>query len=234
MFSSPPGLQSHRFQFAPSLASHHGFRHPRMGAERSASRPLLRHRHDPVQSPAKALRSRQNFTRFPQPTHRLPPRERIQRCCSKFARQESGLVRQLSGQCEPSAPFLSVPRSPPAQILCNISDPNSVSFREPLDELRRICGIKNVLPNTCTLSDSLLGCVYEGTFNGSKVRIRRVRTHSKGDPQKAKEVCLRWHNFPLPDAHGLDRSFTKLLWSGSTWRIRISSPFWVLLLIRLN
>ena len=87
--------------------------------------------------------------------------------------------------------FLLVPHSPLTQALCDISDPGSVPFREPLDELRRICGVKNVLPSTCTISDSLLGCVYEGTFNGSKVRIRRVRTNSKGDPQKAKEVRLR-------------------------------------------
>ena len=33
MFSSSPKFQGHRFQFALSLASHHGFRHPRMGAE---------------------------------------------------------------------------------------------------------------------------------------------------------------------------------------------------------
>ena len=150
---------------------------------------LLHRRHDPAQSPAETPRSRQNFTSFSQPTHRLPSRGRIQRCCSKFARRGSGLVSQLSGQCEPSAPFLPVPRSSPAQILYDIPDPNIVPFQEPLDELRRICGVKNVLPATCTLSDSLLGCVYEGTFNGSKVRIRRVRTHSKGDPQKAKEVC---------------------------------------------
>ena len=83
------------------------------------------------------------------------------------------------------------------QVLCEISDPSSVPFREPLDELKRICGVRNVLPKACTLSDSLLGCVYEGTFNSSKVRIRRVRTHPKGDPQKVMEVCTPRHVFPL-------------------------------------
>ena len=83
----------------------------------------------------------------------------------------------------------SVSLSPLAQVLCDISDSTSVPFQEPLDELSRICGIKNVLPKACTLSDSLLGCVYEGTFNGSKVRIRRVRAHSKRDQQRVNEVC---------------------------------------------
>ena len=54
-----------------------------------------------------------------------------------------------------------------------------------------------MLPEACTLSDSLLGCVYEGSFNGSKVRIRRVRTHSKGDLREVKEVHIPWHAFPL-------------------------------------
>ena len=94
-----------------------------------------------------------------------------------------------------------IPHSPLAQVLCEISDSSSVPFREPLDELKRICGISNVLPKACTLSDSLLGCVYEGTFNGSKVRVRRVRTHPKGDPQKVKEVCTPRHVFRLPGAH---------------------------------
>ena len=102
-----------------------------------------------------------------------------------------------------------IPHSPLAQVLCEISDPSSVPFREPLDELKRICGLKNVLPEACKLSDSLLGCVYEGTLNGSKVRIRRVRTHSNGDSQKVKEVCTPWHVFPLPGAHRSHRPFTR-------------------------
>ena len=35
--------------------------------------------------------------------------------------------------------------------------------------------------------------MYEGTFNGSRVRIRRVKTYPGGDPQKIKEVCLVLH-----------------------------------------
>ena len=86
-----------------------------------------------------------------------------------------------------------VPHSPLVQILSDIFDPNSVPFREPLDELRRICGIKNVLPKAWTLSDFLLGCVYEGRLNGSKVRIRRARARSSGKLQKVTEV----HMYPI-------------------------------------
>ena len=106
-------------------------------------------------------------------------------------------------------PFRPVPCSPLAQVLYDISNPGGVPLWQPLEELKKICGVENVLPNTCTLSDSLLGCVYEGTFNGSKVRIRRVRTHSKGDPQRVNEVFSRWHVFPLPDAHGCHRPFAR-------------------------
>ena len=95
------------------------------------------------------------------------------------------------------------------QVLSDLSDLSNVPLWEPLDELKRICGVKNVLPNTCTLPDSLLGCVYEGTFNGSKVRIRRLRTHSKENPQKVKEVRPRWRIFPLPHVHGSHRPFAR-------------------------
>ena len=169
-------------------------------AERRASRPSCIVPHVPVQSLANPPRSRQNFTSFSQSAHRPPSRERISRCHSKLRGRRSGLACQPPGQREPPR-HSPVPHSPLAQVLCEISDSSSVPFREPLDELKRICGISNVLPKACTLSDSLLGCVYEGTFNGSKVRVRRVRTHPKGDPQKVKEVCTPRHVFRLPGAH---------------------------------
>lgn len=52
------------------------------------------------------------------------------------------------------------------------------------------------VPKSCTLPESL-GSVYEGTFNGSKVRIRRVRTGPGGDLQKVKEVRTLWPGFPV-------------------------------------
>ena len=63
-----------------------------------------------------------------------------------------------------------------------------MQFQESLYELGKICGMKEVLPKSCTLSESLLGCVYEGTFDGSKVRVRRLRMYPGGDPRKVKEV----------------------------------------------
>ena len=61
--------------------------------------------------------------------------------------------------------------------------------------------MKEVLPKSCTLSESLLGCVYEGTLDGSKVRVRRLRMHPGGDPRKVKEVCT-WSHISFPSAHG--------------------------------
>ena len=79
------------------------------------------------------------------------------------------------------------------KALVGISDCAIPVFRDCLRELKNICGDKEVLPKPWTLSESLLGCVYKGTFNGSKVRIRRVRMHSGGDPRKVKEVCTLCH-----------------------------------------
>ena len=51
--------------------------------------------------------------------------------------------------------------------------------------------LKEGLPKSWMLSEPLLGSVYKGTLNGSKVRIRRVRMYPGGDPRKVKEVCTR-------------------------------------------
>ena len=64
-------------------------------------------------------------------------------------------------------------------------------FQEALIELRKVCGGKGLLPKSCTLSEALLDCVYEGTFDGSKVRIRRVRTRPGADLRNLMEVRIR-------------------------------------------
>jgi len=72
----------------------------------------------------------------------------------------------------------------------SISNHTSPAFQEYLHELRNICGVNEVLPKSCALSNSLLaiglpsvsGSTHEGTFGGSKVRIRRVIMYSEGDP----------------------------------------------------
>ena len=83
------------------------------------------------------------------------------------------------------------------QVLIDISDRTSVLFRRSLQELRNICSIKEALPKSCILRESLLGCVYEGTFDGTKVRIRRVKMCPRGDPQRVKKVCTRRHVSPV-------------------------------------
>ena len=80
-----------------------------------------------------------------------------------------------------------------AKVLVGVSDRAGPVFQESLQELRKICGVKQILPESCTPPESLLGCVGEGTFNGSRVRIRRVRAYPGGDPQKIKEVCFILH-----------------------------------------
>ena len=92
------------------------------------------------------------------------------------------------------------------QVLTGVPNHASPVFQESLKELRNICSVKSVLPKSCALPGSFLGCVYEGTLDGAKVRIRRIRTHPRGDPQKTEEVgapcriprLLAFHKFPRP------------------------------------
>ena len=92
-----------------------------------------------------------------------------------------------------------------------------------MQELKRICGVKEVLPASCTLSglpDNSLppisGCVYEGTLDGSRVRIQRVRIYPGGDLQKVKEVRSRGYVFPFSDANRVSRCSARWLWGGNT------------------
>ena len=94
-----------------------------------------------------------------------------------------------------------LPRSPleSAQAL-DILDPASSGFWKCLRELRNVCGAKMMLPTSYIISPSTLnighhplasggsGDVYEGTFNGSKVCVKRVRVYSKDGPEKATTV----------------------------------------------
>ena len=64
-----------------------------------------------------------------------------------------------------------------------------------------MCGARGILPTSCTISDSsifntsdrpfasgALADTYEGSLNGSKVRVERVRMYSNGEPQRVKRV----------------------------------------------
>jgi hypothetical protein len=76
-----------------------------------------------------------------------------------------------------------------------------------------------VLPKSCILSDSLLvvglpsasGRGYEGTFDGSKVRVLRTRSYPEGDLQKVKEVRFRRHVFPVSQAQTKPQTFHQVV-----------------------
>ena len=84
----------------------------------------------------------------------------------------------------------------------DILDPASPAFRKSLRELRHICGARAILPRSHALLSSLKitsrqpvasggsGDVYEGTLNGSKVCVKRVRVYAKDGPMKVPKV---WH-----------------------------------------
>jgi len=96
---------------------------------------------------------------------------------------------------------VALPHSPlrPAQVLDGL-DPSSAASRKCLRELRSICGIKGILPISYTLSSHLLnigpepfasggfGDIYNGTLDGSRVCIKRVRAYAKDGQQKAIKV----------------------------------------------
>jgi len=80
-------------------------------------------------------------------------------------------------------------------------DPSSAAFRKCLRELKTICGARGILPTSYTLSSSLLaigsdpfasggyGDVYDGTLDGLRVSVKRVRVYVKEGPKKATKVC---------------------------------------------
>jgi len=95
-------------------------------------------------------------------------------------------------------------------------NPASFAFRECLRELRSICGNNGILPTSYFLSSLLnidsdpfcsggYGDMYEGSLDGSRVCVKRVRVYTKDDPKKAAKVRYRHRCFPcLP-------SITKLI-----------------------
>ena len=95
-----------------------------------------------------------------------------------------------------------VPRSPFKLVQAlNGLDPSSPGFQQCLHELRDICGTGGILPTSYTLSSSHLnidpepfvsggyGDMYEGTLDGSRVCIKRVRVYVKDSRQKGAKVC---------------------------------------------
>ena len=86
----------------------------------------------------------------------------------------------------------------PAQTL-DCLNPSSDASRRCQRELRTICGARGILPTSYTLPSNHLsvspdpfaaggyGDVHEGTLDGSKVCIKRVRAYQEG-PQRATKV----------------------------------------------
>ena len=104
---------------------------------------------------------------------------------------------------------ISSPYSPlkSAQAL-DCLDPSTAASRKCLRELRTTCGARGMLPTSYTLSSDLLnispepfaaggyGDVYEGTLDGSRVCIKRVKAYVQDGPQKAARVRYRRRRFP--------------------------------------
>ena len=77
-------------------------------------------------------------------------------------------------------------------------DPPTAASQKCLHELRTICGARGILPTSYTLSSNHLsvspnpfaagwyGDVYEGTLDGSRVCIRRVRVYQEGSQRATK------------------------------------------------
>ena len=74
--------------------------------------------------------------------------------------------------------------------------------------LRSVCGTRAILPTSYTISSRLLnidpepfasggyGDVYEGTLDGLRVCIKRVRVYTQDGPQKAARVRPRHPRSP--------------------------------------
>ena len=94
----------------------------------------------------------------------------------------------------------------PVQAL-DCLNPSSTASRKCQRELRTICGARGILPTSYTLSSDHLsispdpfaaggyGDVHEGTLDGLKGCIKRVRVYQEG-PQRATKVQYRSHLSP--------------------------------------
>ena len=125
--------------------------------------------------------------------------EEYSRCMTNL--QGDDLVRLVDYLDKVRRRRVTFPNSPLklAQALDNL-DPSGPAFRKCLRELRNRCSAGGILPTSYTLSPHLLnvgsepfasggrGDVYEGTLDGSRVCIKRVKVYTQGDPQKAARV----------------------------------------------
>ena len=95
---------------------------------------------------------------------------------------------------------ISPPRSllKQTQVLGRLN-PSSATSRKCQRELRTICGARGILPTSYTISSYLLnicdpfaagehGDVYEGTLDGVRVCVKRVRV-DQGGSQRTSKVC---------------------------------------------
>ena len=94
----------------------------------------------------------------------------------------------------------------PAQALSSL-DPFSSASRKCLRALKNICGARAILPPSYTLSSRLLkidsfpfasggyGDVHEGTLDGSKVCVKRIRVYTQDTLRKAAGVLFSSLNF---------------------------------------
>ena len=136
--------------------------------------------------------------------------DEYQKVLSKLRDADVRWFIEYLDSASPQLPFSSS-RLTLTQVLFDVSDRTSILFRRSLQELRNICGVKETLPMSCGLQESLLGCVYEGTFDSTKVRIRRVKMYPGGDPQKIKEVCALYQVSLCSETHESHRYSIKWL-----------------------
>ena len=82
----------------------------------------------------------------------------------------------------------------------DVLEPSSDASRKCLSELRSVCGTRGILPTPYTLSPQLqtighepfasggYGDMYEGTLDGSRVCIKRLRAYTDDGLQNATKV----------------------------------------------
>jgi len=125
----------------------------------------------------------------------------------------SGLQGDLVGfvghldQVRHPVPLVPSPLKSPQSV--DVLDPASSAFPIYLHELRHPCDDRRVLPASYAFSSRLLdvgprpatpggsGDVYEGTLNGSKVYVKRAKTHPEHNSACPKKVS---HPAAFPDS----------------------------------
>lgn len=101
------------------------------------------------------------------------------------------MARPVLGRRESSNRFFLTFFRSQVQVLTNVINPACSEFKEALHELGKICGVKMVLPKSCTFSGSPMEVAPTSecsTDSETRLRIKRIKVRPDDDGQGISRV----------------------------------------------